>query len=499
MSGPSSRVPRPPRHETGIPTIGRSRGTGRRTRPRISSLTVTVPYAKTARESTIPPLVKEPVELERFGPYVVHERLGEGGMATVHRAEHLGVEGFAKQVALKRMLTHLTADSDFVSSFVHEAQIVSRLRHPNIAQAYDLGRIGNTYYIAMELVPGPTLAQVIRRARAVHRTVPVEIAVEILIQLCDALEHAHELRDDAGKTLHLIHRDISPGNVILSTSGVVKLIDFGICKDRSRRAATDAGVIKGKHAYVAPEYTYGSLDRRCDLFGLGVLAHEVLTGQRLFLGETEVQTLRNVREMDIAPPSRKNPRVDADLDAIVLTALARDPSRRWQTAGAMRAALEHHARSTKLAASPRHIRDFVASLFSTSRPDSLSEYTFDLVTVSAELASAELASAELASADLASGSDPSIELIVDPPDLTPVPRPTHTPSDFAPTVPRAAPIGSHIAARARRRASTHPTHGLHAPLILLVLFVLAALITMAAARIGLFDAAATLAWMRDLF
>ncbi|HEX5060916.1 MAG TPA: protein kinase [Kofleriaceae bacterium] len=300
---------------------------------------------------------------EPFGPYVVYEKLGEGGMAYVHRAELVGDNGLRKPVALKRLLTNAAEDPDFVASFVHEAQLAAKLKHPNIVQAYDLGKLDNTYYIAMELVPGPTLAQVMTQAHNGAGAVPLPIALEILIQLCDALDHAHDLRDDGGRRLDLVHRDVNPMNVIVSRTGVVKLIDFGIAKARSASRVTEVGIIKGKHAYVAPEYTYGKLDHRADLFGLGVLAHELLTGRRLFLGETDLQTIRNVREMIVPPPSRFAPDISTQLDAIVLKALERDPNERWQTANEMRTALTEERHRLGVAITGRQIREWAEWAF----------------------------------------------------------------------------------------------------------------------------------------
>jgi len=296
---------------------------------------------------------------ESFGPYVVHEKLGEGGMAYVHRAELVSESGLRKQVALKRLRTDISENPELVSAFVHEAQLAAKLQHPNIAQAYDLGKIDGTYYIAMELVPGPTLAQLMAQSRNGAGAVPLPIALELLIQICDALDHAHDLRDERGRPLELVHRDVSPMNIIISRTGAAKLIDFGIAKVRSARHATEAGIIKGKHAYVAPEYTYGRLDRRADVFGLGVVAHELLTGRRLFLGETELETIDNIREKPVAPPSRFASGISQELDSIVLTALERDPEKRWQSAGAMRVALAGEVRRLGVVISGPQIRDWI--------------------------------------------------------------------------------------------------------------------------------------------
>ena len=352
-------------------------------RARMLSLAETMPFRKQTQDDGTP--------CEQFGPFVVYEQLGEGGMAYVHRAEMIGRDGFRKTVALKRMRTQWTDDPDFIQAFVHEAQLASRLTHPNIAQAYDLGKIDGTYYIAMELVPGPTLAQIIAQSRRAAGPIPLPIAMEILIQLCDALDHAHDLRDAAGRPLDLVHRDISPSNVIVSRDGIAKLIDFGIAKARSARRATQAGIIKGKHAYVAPEYTYGQLDRRADLWGLGVIAHELLTGRRLFVGENDAATIRNVRAQPIKPPSHDAPHIPVDLDDIVMTALQRDPEQRWQNAGAMRVALTTEARRMRIAVSTAQIRDWVEWAFrQVPRAETTLDNVLDTLDPSISIVSADL-------------------------------------------------------------------------------------------------------------
>jgi len=312
---------------------------------------------------------KTTIPTEQFGPYLVFESMGEGGMACVHRAERAGADGFRKPVALKRMWAHLSDDRDFVEAFVQEARLVASLRHDHIAQAYECGTLDGTYYIAMELVPGPTLNELMIQSRTAAGPIPLPIIVELLIQLCDALEHAH--------AANIIHRDVSPANVIVSTAGSIKLIDFGIAKAAHSRVQTQAGFIKGKLGYVAPEYTLGLLDHRADLFAVGVIAHELLTGRRLFLAESDVAIVHNVREKPIVPPSRSNPEIGHDLDDIVMTALQRDPARRWQNAAAMRTALVQAARQIG-PASGKQIRDWVEWAF-TREPwrDSLVERLVD--------------------------------------------------------------------------------------------------------------------------
>jgi serine/threonine protein kinase len=277
--------------------------------------------------------------LEEFGPYLVYEQLGSGGMAEVHRAEQAGIEGFRKVVALKRMLPHVASDDDMVASFVREARLASYLRHANVAQTYELGKVGDIYFIAMELIEGRSLRDVLKRCAGLKKVMPVRYTLNVLNQICDALDYAHNLRDHDGNPLGIIHRDVSPSNVIVAEEGVVKLIDFGIAKAQGSGMQTMSGTIKGKYGYMAPEYLDGKLDARADLFAVGVIAHELLTGRPLFTTSDDIDTLQRVRNMPIEPPSRRNPEVPQEIDDIVMTALERDPDRRWQQATALRTAL----------------------------------------------------------------------------------------------------------------------------------------------------------------
>ena len=260
-------------------------------------------------------------------------------MATVHRAEKSGIEGFHKVVALKRMLPHVAANQEMVAAFVREARLASFLRHGNVAQTYELGKVGEIYYIAMELVEGRNLREVLRRLAQNRSSMPVPIAMNIVNQICDALDYAHNLCDHDGQRLGIIHRDVSPANIIVSDDGVVKLIDFGIAKASAQGMQTMSGTIKGKFGYMAPEYLAGRIDARADLFAVGVIAHELLTNRPLFSTGDDMQTLLRVREMQIEPPSRTNRNVPQEIDEIVMTALERDPDKRWQHATALRSAM----------------------------------------------------------------------------------------------------------------------------------------------------------------
>ena len=275
---------------------------------------------------------------EAFGPYLVYEQLGVGGMAQVHRAIGTTSE-FQRPVALKRMLSHIASSEEMVKSFVREARLASYLRHDNVAQTYDLGKVGDIYFIVMELITGRNLREVLRHCGGTTGPMPVQVALNILNQICDALDYAHNLCDETGQPLGIIHRDVSPSNVIVSDGGVVKLIDFGIAKASGAGMQTMSGTLKGKFGYMAPEYIAGRIDARADLFAVGVIAHELLTNRPLFAGRDDIDTLTRVRDMHIDPPSKKNPLVPPEIDDIVMTALQRDPDRRWQHATALRSAL----------------------------------------------------------------------------------------------------------------------------------------------------------------
>ena len=280
----------------------------------------------------------------RFGAYTIHEPLGAGGMASVHLADWRPIEGTPRRVALKRLFPHIAQNPDLVAMFIDEARLARYLKHPNIAQVFEFGRISGTYFIAFEFVQGPTLTQLAKQIEKHVGYMPIPIVLEIGIQICDALHHAHNLCDEHGLPLGIVHRDVSPQNLIVSTAGFVKLIDFGLAKAKQSSVESQSGVIKGKLHYVAPEYLEGKLDVRCDLWALGVVLHELLTGKHLFEAPDDFKMLDLVRKMPIPPASRSRAEVLMPLDNILDKALMRDPSKRWQNAAAFRAALVAHAK-----------------------------------------------------------------------------------------------------------------------------------------------------------
>ncbi len=298
------------------------------------------------------PAPAEPVEAaplpagSRFGQYVLEERVAKGGMAEVFRARMIGVEGFQKTVAIKRILADMAGNDEFVTMFIDEAKLAAQLKHPNIVDIYDLGKIDRSFYIAMEYVEGHDLRDVLARCRSAGVTVPVPLALHCAAQLASALDHAHTTRDFENRDLGLVHRDVSPPNVLISNDGEVKLCDFGIAKALSKATHTRDGLLKGKLRYMSPEQASGrEIDHRSDIFSLGLVLYEMLTGQKAFDGATETEILEQVRDPQVAIPSSLNPQVPPDVDRIILRALQRDPGARYQSAADIGRALEAATRS----------------------------------------------------------------------------------------------------------------------------------------------------------
>jgi serine/threonine protein kinase len=316
---------------------------------------------------------------EQFGPYLVYERLGVGGMATVHRALERGIEGFERIVALKRLLPHLAEDASFIKSFVREAKLASLLNHHNIVQIYELGRVGTEYFISMEYIDGRDIRRILRHARKVSGAPPIHVTVGILLQLAEALDYAHTKSDDEGRPLGLVHRDISPSNLIVNPAGHLKVIDFGIARAQSAQLRTQTGRVKGKMAYLAPEAISSAkdLDARSDLWAVGVIAHELLTARPLFARKNEYETLLKVQRGDVPPPSKFNEGCPAEIDAVVMKLLARDPDARFLDAASLREALLDVRGALKLATGTRDVATWLTWAFSLDTPGGFALNTAD--------------------------------------------------------------------------------------------------------------------------
>jgi len=228
--------------------------------------------------------------------YRVVEKIASGGMAEVFRAESAGLEGFKKTVAIKRVLPHLSEKKQFIGMFLDEARLSAHLSHSNCVQVFDIGVGDNTYFIVMEYVDGSDLKGIIEYQKKIGKLLPVEEACLICVRICEGLAYAHELRDSDGESMHIVHRDMSPPNVLLTRHGEVKIVDFGLAKANSQLEHSEPGVIKGKFSYLSPEAALGQdVDARTDIFAVGIILWELLSGRRLFLGDTDLETVRQVQ------------------------------------------------------------------------------------------------------------------------------------------------------------------------------------------------------------
>jgi len=277
--------------------------------------------------------------VERLGRYELVARLAQGGMGEIYLARLEGAAGFAKLYAIKRILPQFATDPRFRKMLIGEAQIASKMSHSNICQVYELGESDGQLYIVMEYLEGVTLLPLLRACSLAMRPLDLGFVAGVLLQICDALHYAHELRDRDGHSLDVIHRDVTLANVFVCESGTAKVLDFGIAKVKDAQG-TQTGTVKGKYAYMAPEQLRGEeLTRRVDVFALGVVAYEMLALRRLFQRQTDYLTFHAVLEQPIADLRRYRPDLPPLLVDVVMTALARDPVKRYPTMRALGTAL----------------------------------------------------------------------------------------------------------------------------------------------------------------
>jgi serine/threonine protein kinase len=268
-----------------------------------------------------------------FGKYLLLDRINIGGMAEVWRGKQVGASGFERLVAIKRILPNIAEDEEFITMFIDEAKITVQLTHANIAQVYELGHVQNSYFIAMEYIAGKDMRAIFDRCRKKSEPAPVPLTCYAVSKLCEGLDYAHRKKDGMGRDMNIVHRDVSPQNILISYEGEVKVIDFGIAKAAGKATKTQAGILKGKFAYMSPEQIRGlPLDRRSDVFAIGVCLYELLTGERLFVGDSDFSVLEKVRKAEVTPPSHFNKRVPEALEKIVLRALAKEVDDRYQYA-----------------------------------------------------------------------------------------------------------------------------------------------------------------------
>src|SRR5687768_11307149 len=277
--------------------------------------------------------------------YTIAERIDAGGMAEVFRGVAESIQGFKKNVAIKRILPSLTKNQKFVSMFLDEAKLSLFLQHANIVQVFDISKTpDNAYFLVMEYVDGCNLKALIERQKQKGKRLETAHAIYLMIECCKALNYAHSLENpETNEPLNIVHRDISPPNILLSKNGEIKLVDFGLAKANSQIESTDPGVVKGKFSYLSPEAASGvNVDHRADVFAVGIILWEMFTGRRLFYGDTDYQTVELVRQARIPSIAALNPEIEPELEGIVRKALARDPEERYQNAADLADALAQY-------------------------------------------------------------------------------------------------------------------------------------------------------------
>jgi tRNA A-37 threonylcarbamoyl transferase component Bud32 len=302
----------------------------------------------------------------KMGRYELLHKIAAGGMAEIFLARQWGQGGFFRDVVIKRLFAHYAEHEHALRMFQDEARLLAELSHPNIPQVYDLGYADGFWYLAMEHVSGFTLTDLCRTAAKEQKPMPLAVAIGIVSQLCMALHHAHERRDREGRALRIVHRDVTPHNIIISPDAVVKVLDFGVAQS-SARVDTDAGAVRGTYAYMGPEQVRGKpLDKRADVFAVGVILYELTTGRRLFRG-SDVEIMTSIVERDVTPPSQHVPNYPQELEKLVLHALQRDRSRRMASAGHLAMSLDQFCMQRSLVTGPLVVAQYVRSVYPYER------------------------------------------------------------------------------------------------------------------------------------
>jgi serine/threonine-protein kinase len=294
--------------------------------------------------------------------YTITERLDHGGMAEVFRGVAESMEGFKKAVAIKRILPNLTKNQKFVSMFLDEARLSLFLQHANIVQVFDISKTpDNAYFLVMEYVDGCNLKTLIERSKQKNKRIDLAHSIYVMTECCKALNYAHFLEHpETNEPLGIVHRDISPPNILLSKNGEIKLVDFGLAKANTQIESTDQGVVKGKFSYLSPEAASGlEVDHRADVFAVGIILWEMFTGRRLFYGESDYQTVELVRQARVPSIAALNPEVEPELEAIVRKSLARDANDRYQNAADLGDALTQYLFSHRMKVTARDIATLV--------------------------------------------------------------------------------------------------------------------------------------------
>jgi serine/threonine protein kinase len=300
-----------------------------------------------------------------FGKYELISRLAAGGMAEIFLARTKSIQGFEKYLVIKRILRSRTTDPEFVRMFLDEARVAATLDHPNIVQIYDVGHVDNEYFIAMEYLRGHNLIEIVRAgAKLGYSKPPLEHVISMLTSACGGLHYAHEKRDFQGRPLEIVHRDVTPQNVVVSFDGAVKIVDFGIAKAATREVETLAGTLKGKIGYMSPEQCRGLVvDRRSDVFAIGIILYELTTGKRLYHERSDFETLKKIIEGPVPSPRDILPFYPAALNGIVVRCLQKNPDERYQSARDLHADLDAFARDNQLVTGTVPLAQYMERVF----------------------------------------------------------------------------------------------------------------------------------------
>lgn len=299
--------------------------------------------------------------MQRIGPYILQRKVARGGMAELFLADYVRRDGFRRKVAVKRILPHLAGNKDFINMFTREARLAALLQHPNIVQIFDYGKIENAYFIAMEYIDGKNLGEILS---AMNQGLTVEQTVFIILQICKGLDYSHTKRDDKGKAFHIVHRDISPQNMLISYQGEVKISDFGISTARSEPSLTQAGVVKGKLAYLSPEQALGeSINQQADIYALGLVFYETLTGKRVYKFSSDIEAIRTIPKKDIDPLIKSMPDLPEEVNRIVMKCLEKDKDSRYQDVSALYNDLLACKKELKFTFDTADLADFMSKRF----------------------------------------------------------------------------------------------------------------------------------------
>ncbi|HUQ06256.1 MAG TPA: protein kinase [Kofleriaceae bacterium] len=301
--------------------------------------------------------------------YQILGHLATGGMAELYLARAVGIAGFERYVVLKRIMAEHSRNHRFVTMFLDEARLAAQLHHPNIAQVYDIGRVSDSYFFTLEYVHGENCRDLLQRVAALKRQIPIEHTLTIIAGAAAGLHYAHEKRGIDRQPLGIVHRDVSPSNLMVSYEGAIKLVDFGIAKAAHRMTETRSGAVKGKVAYMSPEQCTGApLDRRSDIFSLGIVLYEMATMTRLFKFPTDFETMTHIVNKEVPPPSSRRPEISRELEAIILRCLAKKPEDRFQSGEELLEAIEDLAASQRLSLSAMTLGRYIRELFG-ERPE----------------------------------------------------------------------------------------------------------------------------------